>query len=283
MDKNTLFDDFEQKTPEIEENTPASPPPGESFSRFVPEDVASPVSDIPEISEADIFSTLESQFDNIARPKPAVRAATKVAANPIDVSGGEGDVMEVDEIMSAEMIEISADVYVEMLESVVEAACQWISGIDKNYTFRNTLKERYKKVSATFMAHQNLRITPGHLFALMTVFVVYAPLQQANKDRLKKRRISDNKKAMAGVQGSTEKLFETETVFDTRTSFVIAEKDGLFFYKMKPGGGYAKEDEREEVPKELALKIVDYYNSNGKWPKLAEFRKIKNMVENGTD
>lgn len=218
-------------------------------------------SDVLPIDDNEIFSFAEQKFIEISKPKQ-------------DPVSGEKITAEISETMSPEMIEISSAMYVQILEGVWGGVCEWFSGVSGNYDFDKKMKERYEKITAMYFAQQNVKLTPSHFFAIMTLFVLFGSGYKAFKDR-KKRLKAENFAKKSRAQNDKRSAGEQATLFDVAPvtksrNYYAAEPDaetGILYYTKDPiSGAYAKKADREQVPPELSQFLLDFKQRNSVWP-----------------
>ena len=225
--------------------------------------------DVSPIDTNEMFSFAEEKFSELIEKKRAGKIPEK----------GEIVEQKTDDLMSPEMVEVSAVMYVQLLEGVVNAVCSWYSGVTgASYDFEKKMRERYERITAMYFQAQNIRLTPSHFFALMTVFLLFGSGYKAHTDRRrrltaesfakKSNRINDKR-----APGEQATLFETESVLGERKNFA-AKRDsdtGKIYYEFHPVERvYAKKGEREEVPPHLSTFLFDFKNRNSKWPNKAQ-------------
>lgn len=194
--------------------------------------------------------------------------------------GKPGEARQVSEIMPDSMIEISAELYVELLEGVIQVGCVWISGNENGkYMFDKVFKEKYKEISAKIMRHQNINVTPMQLFTLATIFLVFGPAKNAFIDR-KKRISAENFKKKAATRSLVPgeqvqmDLPGMEKVEIGRKFFQV---DGNGMYEKTPTGQYCKQSEREQAPAELLPFLRDFFSKNDKWPNAQQVKAYLNQ------
>ena len=265
-------DPFEGLTPTEKIETAEMPLPKSAETEthdqpraFKPVSAAVDNSEVAEVD--DIFSFAEAQFKTLSSAKTHGEGSEKVIT-----TNEEKKTVEASEIMTPEMIEISAVMYVQILEVVWSGVCSWFSGISTDYNFDKKLKDRYERISAMYFEAQNIRLTPTHFFVLMTCLVLFSPAFKAFGDRKRRLKAENFRKKVDDRNrknvGSQAVLFESETVQKGRV-YYAAEKDadGVSWYtKDAVSGTYAKKSERERVPPELETFIFDFKERNGAWP-----------------
>lgn len=70
-------------------------------------------------------------------------------------------------------VEISVEIYVEILEAVTSSLAAWYSGDNETpFNFDAKLKARYRRVSELYMKTQNITVSPGFLFFAFTVVLI---------------------------------------------------------------------------------------------------------------
>ena len=179
----------------------------------------------------------------------------------------------VQDFASPEMIDISAQMYVHILEAIWGGVCSWFSGIEGNYDFEKKMRDRYEKITAIYFQAQNVRLTPSHFFALMTLFLLFGSGWKAYKDRKRRLTAESFRKKSAAANGKRSEgeqatLFDIEPIKGERMYFKC-EKDekGRMVYTVDGlTGAYSKKGEREAVPPELIAFLPDFKAKNGRWP-----------------
>lgn len=259
------FKPDEKETPP--ETKPETKPPAESKKRgFQPaqETHTGPGEDVLPVDADELFSMAEKKFTESTKAFSAKRENS-------DPGEAKSEV-QVSEIMSPETAELTADMYVMILDAIWAGVCQWFSGVDTDYSFEKRLREKYEKVTAVYFKAQNVQLTPSHFFLLMTALVMFGSGWKAFKDR--KKRItaaSFAKKSRATNEqrkpGDQTTLFDTEPIVRQRQNFAVVEDGKEMYYAKHPiTGEYAKKAERELVPPELQTFIPDFKERTGKWP-----------------
>jgi len=66
------------------------------------------------------------------------------------------------EIIPDGMIEVSADLYVEILEAFTQSVCQYFGDQEKNYLFDRHYKEKYKGISAKYFRQVSILLLTGN-------------------------------------------------------------------------------------------------------------------------
>lgn len=224
------------------------------------------------IDPDDIFSFAEDKFKELSDGRPQHQPNAPKSERIIQTNDAE-KTLQSTEVMSPEMIEVSAVMYVQILELVWSGVCQWWSGLTGDYNFEKKIKERYEKITAMYFEAQNIRLTPTHFFVLMTLLVLFAPAFKAVSDRKRRIRAESfgkkvdkrNKERGAGSQGV---LFESDPVVKGRLYYAAEEYPNgeVWYTKDAVSGVYAKKGEREQVPPELESFILDFKKNNREWP-----------------
>ena len=284
MENAAFVDPFEGV--EIEETQDAPAPPAESAKTpngqhaatsskkvaFSPVSTPAPAASAPDVQPIpidEIFSYGASEFERLAKGEGSQDTGEGTAPGKITKKAGE--------TMSPEMINISASIYVGLLETVVEMACEWWSGITGNYKFPAKLKEQYEKISALYIEQQNIQLTPGHFFALLTVALLANSGVRAHKDRQGRIKAEQfRKKAESAVSknapGKQVSMFEDETPGESTgigaRKYFSFEKhsDGKLYYNKSLSGSYAKKTDREAVPPELVHFLPEFFLKNNRYP-----------------
>ncbi len=268
VDISTL-ETIEQKPTPAAEKTPTPESTPREIKPAAASGATGAAGDVSPIDPDEIFSFAEGKFLEMSKNRDA-----DAPANPGRIATSQEEkTLNTKEVMSPEMIEISAAMYVQILESVWSGICEWFSGVGGEYNFDRKMKERYEKITSMYFEAQNVRLTPTHFFALMTVFVLFGSGWKAYGDR--KRRIkaeSFKKKVDARNQkrntGEQATLFDSEPIARGRLYYAAErDEDGKVWYTKHPTTGtYAKRLEREQVPPELQDFIIDFKANNKAWP-----------------
>lgn len=182
-------------------------------------------------------------------------------------------------------VEISADIYVEILEAVTASLAAWYSGDNESdFNFDKKLKERYKRVTELYAKTQNVEVSPGFLFFAFTVLVVGQVGFQAHKKKNKiiemrafRKKVIENNTSISAaqkVQPRQQSLFPTE---QPQPAQIKIQKDNTYqmpeseyrrkdwqtqggFYTRTPEGVYLKKTERKQKPSnELNAFFSEFY------------------------
>lgn len=181
------------------------------------------------------------------------------------------------EVMPDETIVLSANIYVSLLEVAVQQIGEYFSGVSGNYSFNEQLKKQYAEISAIYFRQQNVRLTPGHFFGLLTIALIANSGVKVYRDRQNRLKAESFRKKVERKnqeknQGEQLSFFpdaeKVESV--TRSKFSFTVEDGTMYYKEKPNGGYAKKTEREKVPSELQFFLSDFLEKNNRYPNRKE-------------
>lgn len=240
---------------------------------FIPAKDAFPSSDeVQEVDEADLFNFAAKTFNERVQETPDGQTRQPGQSAPVSEKKSLG------EIMPEGMIEISAEMYVEILEGAVAGLCQMFGDENGKYLFNKVYKEKYTEITKTFFKYQNVQITPGQLFVFCTIAIISGSGLKAYKDRRAKVAVSKFQKrsvqnAPAGTQLNAFELNEfTESA--ARKNYEIDENG---YFKKTSTGEYAKKGEREKCPEYLLSFIVQYQKQNGKWPGKKEVETYQNF------
>lgn len=238
---------------------------------FAPAKDAFPAYDeINEVDESDLFNLAEREFKKRVPDANGNIQAAQPAPGSEKKSLGE--------IMPEGMIEISAEMYVEILEGAVAGLCQMFGDENGRYLFNKVYKEKYTDITKTFFKYQNVQITPGQLFVFCTIAIVSGSGLKAYKDRRAKIAASKFRKKteLTTPPGEQAKLFELNDFSQgvQRKSYQIDENG---YYVKTVTGEYAKKGEREKCPDYLTSFIAQYFKQNGKWPGKKEIETYQNF------
>ena len=246
-------------TPELQKEQTKSVPQESSFSGldFRPATDAFPTSDeIEEVSEGDLFSLAETEFKK--------RVTVSPDGKPMPIPNAEKK--SLGEIMPEGMIEISAEMYVEILEGAVAGVCQMFGDENGKYLFNKVYKSKYTEITKTFFKYQNVQITPAQLFVFCTIAIISGSGLKAYKDRRAKLAASKFQKKVASTTppGQQASMFEmNENTDGIRRNYEIDESG---YFVKDANNKYAKKGEREKCPDYLTSFIVQFKNQNKKWP-----------------
>lgn len=222
-----------------------------------------------EFSDDEIFNFAYSELDK--RIEPGQPAANQ------DNQQTPGQPAK--ELLPPGMIEISVSMYVQILEGITEGVCQHFGNIDGSYGFGKKNKELYEKIAVKYASFQNIAITPGQIFALMTMYLVFASGFKAWKDRGARVKIeSFRKKQRAELRkspGTQSTLFDTD---ELEVSFLSRKKydlDESGKYTTKPSGEYCKKADREKPDTELLVFLSEFNKVHNRWPNNKEVKAAK--------
>lgn len=271
---------MEIQNPETSTPTPPEPqrqtPPTER-REFAPAVSAETESEALPIDPDSIFSFGREKFEDLVKARPESKPTE--SGQYIEKTAAEA--------LPPEMIEISASMYVAILETIWGVVCEWFSGVSGNYEFEKKMKSQYEQITAVYFKIQNVQLTPSHFFALMTAVVLFAPGMKAYKDK-KRRLTAESFAKKSRAVNAARKPGEQATLFDVPRAtaarqYFAAEKgkDGRLYYIMYPEKvdgrmKYAPQAERELVPPELVDFIPSFKARNDKWPtaqQVSEFLK----------
>lgn len=263
--ENTSFDPFEDEKPEKTESV------GVEFKPSGAQKNTAALPDFQEFDESAIFSMAEEKFNAAIESGRAASLAVDIPAQPTPAPN-------VTEAMPPEMISISAAMYVEFLEAIVNIAGKMFSGTDNSYDFEKSLKKRYEKVSEIYFKQANIQVTPGQFFVIMTFIVLGASIFRAYKDRSNRIKVEQFRKKQeakaASMPSGQLDMFDgfdvpPPTQSTLRKSY---ELDDEGFFATTPTGKYAKKAERTRPEPETAAFLKDFYNKNGRFPKPNEVK-----------
>lgn len=217
-----------------------------------------------EIPEEEVFDFAKEKFEGLVKDqKPAAISE-------------DGKITEKAGALSPEMIEISSEMYVEILETVWGSACEWFSGVSGNYEFEKKMKAKYKEVTRLYFAVQNVSLTPSHFFALMTVFVLFGSGSKAWKDKKRKKQAAEGSKAAKATIVQMEQS-RAERSNSDRKYFTV--EDGQ--YRSDPlTGAYVKKSDREDVPANLLPFLMQFKERENRFPSAKEVKEFTNKLNN---
>lgn len=201
----------------------------------------------------------------------------------------------------ADTYEKAAALYVETLDFVVSRACVMFAGESADmdaFKMKYGEKKAYKGVSQAFFKTMEFTVSPGLLFAIVTITVIAGPAmavlehrkKAAQKKEREERLAALNKKraemartqGQAGAQGvlfeDAKDKEEASTIYEVdeaeleRGDFTV---DANGFYTKKPGGQYIKKEERSQKPSATIKMLLDEQRTN------AEIKSfiVKNCVK----
>lgn len=210
--------------------------------------------DVPELSGVGgMLDFLEGKLNESAAnggaPVSLIETPVKVAApviqNPVQINGN------IDPLMG-QGIEISVEIYVEILEAITGSLANWYSGDESTtFNFDKKLKERYRKVTEIYAKTQNIVVSPGFLFGAFTVVLIGQVGIQAHKrkrDILKAEQF--RKEARKKVENQTPENRQKQT-----SLFPDYQDEKL------PVSGYVKTDEKYR--KNFKVDASGYYEYDG--------------------
>ncbi len=213
-----------------------------------------------------IFDLAANAFEERVDSLPKPNQAGSVTAKP--APGTESK--KVSEIIPEGMIELSADMYVEILEMVIQTICQMFGDEQGKYLFDKVYKEKYKEITAKFFKYQNVMITPGQLFAFATIALIGGVGIKAFKDRKNRLRVEQFQKKAAAKSAGTPagkqiamEMPGMEVVKSIRKRYDLDDENR---YSRKENGEYAKQNERENAPAELVPFLREMFSKNATWP-----------------
>lgn len=217
---------------------------------------------VQEVDESDLFSLATREFS-----KRVPDGSTQNDDTQPGQSAQPTQSKSLGEIMPEGMIDISSEMYVEILEGAVVGICQMFGDEQGNYLFNKVYKSKYTDITKTFFKYQNVQITPAQLFMFCTIAIISGSGLKAYKHR--RARLSAEKfrkkTELKALPGQQAKLFEldTEDASGQRKNFAI---DSEGYYEKDAFGKYAKKGEREKVPDYLLPFIEQYHRTHGKFP-----------------
>jgi len=196
--------------------------------------------------------------------------------------------------LSGQTVEISVEIYVEILEAITGSLASWYSGDEEtDFSFGAKIKERYKKIMAIYAKSQNIEVSPGFLAAAFTILMVGQVGIKAHKQKNKILRAQNFRRQM--IEKRIEKApVKQPTLFDTvehietpktrelekkaeipaseysRKDFKIDERG---FYQRNENGIYLKKNERVKKPSpELKVFMDEFYQVHQTYPSNKEVK-----------
>lgn len=223
--------------------------------------------EVSEVAEDSVFSMLESAIDERIQAAP-ITQQSKPASAP-------GSSTPIKEMMPPEFVEISAEIFVEMYEGIVNGVCQMWGDPNGNYLFNRAMKTSFMKVTTKVMQYKNVNITPEQLFGLMALFLMFSSGMKAYKDKNAKKAIANAK---------TKKDRQENGMKATGGNYVRKnyEVDEQGRYVKGTDNAYVKQSEREYAPSTLLPFITRFKNTNGKWPGLQDIQDFEKAPQYGT-
>lgn len=226
--------------------------------------------DILPVSEADMFNFAADQFEALSAKQN---------------SGGGLDNSQMPEqpqqgALPPELIVISAGMYVEILEAVCNVLGRIFSGVEiGDYNFEKGLKKSYTRISEMYFKSANVQITPGQMFALMTIILIGGSAHKAYRDRkarikVEQFRAKNNAGNLTKSAGEQLSIFSGENM-PTVTGGAIRKKydvDDAGNYTTTPAGQYAKKDEREKADPDTLTFIREFFRIHNRFPKHNEVK-----------
>ena len=246
-------------TPEIknEESEKKNPAPTlESIFKNDRSSTPEPEKDLSDFSGMDIGEILEKSItDSLGGDIPETDSESDFS---------EGERLEVDSEILEDTVELSSEVFVEILEGIVETGARMYSG-DKNgnFGFDKKLKERYKKVTALIAAKRKVKVSPETLFALFTVYLIGSVGYKAHvrkKELIKVSAFRNKAPKVEKKSGQISLPFEPEQPEQKSDSTIYMpesdvnrkswEVDSEGYYTKDSQGQYIKQKDRSERPSE---------------------------------
>lgn len=212
------------------------------------------------------------------------------AVKPVTISG------ETDPLMG-QGIEISVEIYVEILEAVVSSLASWYAGDDNaEFNFEKKLKARYLKVAELYAKSQNVQVSPGFLFGAFTLVLIgqvgikahrrkqeIVKSQAFRKSVIKAQATSANSKGQMSLFPDRDMGQEKQVVIQPdgkgitipegermRADFSVDEKG--YYTKTARGLYISKRDRQVKPSADLWAFMQDYYNIHLSFPKNKEVK-----------
>lgn len=205
---------------------------------------------------------------------PAAPTTPQVRVTPAtDPLGGAG-------------IEISVEIYVEILEAVVSSLAAWYSGDnDTEFAFEKKMKARYAKVAEIYAKSQNVTVSPGFLFGAFTLVIIGQVGMKAHKRkndiiRARNMRREMIQKTATPKPSGQYQLFpdekeEKSIVINKDASIHVpdAERmrkdwqvDGGYYVRDANGVYIPKKDRKQKPSPELYAFMQEFYSQHLQWP-----------------
>lgn len=210
--------------------------------------------EVPELSGVgDMLDFLEGKLNESAANGGApvslvetpVNTLPPIIQNPVQINGN------VDPLMG-QGIEISVEIYVEILEAITGSLAAWYSGDETTtFNFDKKLKDRYRKVTEIYAKTQNITVSPGFLFGAFTVVLVGQVGIQAHK---KKRDIIKAEQ----FRKEARKKVENQVPENRQRQLSIFPD---YEDEKAPTSGYVKTDEKYR--KNFKVDTSGYYEYDG--------------------
>jgi len=241
---------------EMTADSSAGAPEGDTFT-----DLASAPTDVETHIAADIIENLRSSAQNApSQPGQVGSEAGEAKAQSTAKSEIPGGAYEV-----------GVDMYLIVLETVLNIVGKWYSGTDDDFNIERTLKKSYREIAITYAKESNIVITPATMFFLCTIIIVGTVGVKAHRKKsenaallLKKRQAANLvAKAKAGEQ---VQMFSPDTAKSAvlRKDYSFDEND---MYKKDVNGNYLKKEDRTtRVDLDVKAFVEEYRGRNGEAP-----------------
>lgn len=225
---------------------------------------------------------------------PNIPTQPEQPKSTVDISGKSDPLL-------GQGIEISTEIFVEILEAVVGSLATWYSGDETtNFDFDKKLKARYTKVAELYAKTQNVKVSPGFLFGAFTIVLIGQVGMKAHKRKteivkaqafrkqLIARQHTPNSAGQLSLFGGIETQPEKRVLVNSDNSVQVPEAerqrvdwavDQNGYYIKDSNGSYLKKGERNRRPSpELKAFIDEFYRVHLSFPNNKEVKQyLKTM------
>lgn len=219
------------------------------------------------VPDIDISEAINSLMGNIAQPGQS--------SNTGEISKSEPQKVKPDANTAA----FAAEMYVSVLEDILDGGGEYIGGTQKKYSPGNKFMSGYKKITATAIEAGELTLpTPIQMFYIATLALLAITAFNAFQERKKTRKKTSEKKESENLQlkEATAAVIEQKTA-PRRALPENEARRGKFktedgFYVFDLNGKYIPKGERFLQPSEKAEKLINQNLSSA---------EIKKQLQNG--
>lgn len=233
----------------------AGDPPGDTFT-----DLASAPEDVEAIIANDLIEHLKASPESNRAQDKGVNAdvgpSDQPAAKP-EIPGGA--------------YEIGVDMYLIVLETVLNIVGKWYSGTDDDFMIEKTLKKSYREIAITYARESNIVITPATMFFLCTVIIVGTVGVKAHRKKSENAALLLKKRQAANLVAKSKAGEQVEMFAPDTAKSAVLRKDYSFdesgYYKKDINGNYLKKEDRTtRVDLDVKAFVEEYRSRNGENP-----------------
>lgn len=250
------------------------------------------------------FDGIDSIADYLEGKIRETTTTTATAAPPVAPVAPATETLRIsaaDNPLAAKGVEISAEIYVEILEAVTGVAAAWYSGDETtDFAFNQKYKQKYKEITELIMKYKQVEVSPEMLFFGFTILIVGqvgVKAYQRKQEILKvsayrsdvARRMDRQKPAENTGQLSMFPEAEQKTAAETlptsghsnvhekyRKDFTI---DSRGYFVKDDGHNRLKESERRRKPSaELRAFIDEFSTRHGRAPANKEVKQFLKVM-----